>query len=226
MGGVVRFTPLTRTRVTSISSGDLPSPPKVNKTGHNLKRGCNTMLQVTNRFTVEDMRRFAGEAWGPIGVNIVEKWCEFNASYFDNVLRPVPLVITNAQPFGRRLAFCSYGSSSTSGRTITLNIPKDHKTLLADNNSLLHEMVHQFLRERGEDGAHSSRGWRREIIRPTKQISGKDIWAGPSTTVRRDGTVVRINAPHPETGEPSLPQNIIARWPRTIGINFGHLGKR
>jgi hypothetical protein len=180
------------------------------------------MLHVTNSFTVEDMRRFAGEAWGPLGADIVEKWCEFNATYFDNALRPVQLVITNAQPFGRRLAFCSYRTSSTSGRTITLNVPGQFKHLVADNNSLLHEMVHQFLRERGEDAAHLSAGWRREIIRLTKQITGKDIWAGPSTTVRREGRVIRINAPHPETGEPSLPQNVIAHWPRAeLGINFG-----
>ena len=65
--------------------------------------------------------------------------------------KPVPLVITNAQPFGKRLAYCSYGSTAGSGRTITLNVPKLHGTLLADNNTLLHEMVHQFLFERGED---------------------------------------------------------------------------
>lgn len=53
------------------------------------------MLEVTNnRFTVEDMCRFAGEAWGPLGVSIVDQWCAFNAAYFDGVLRPVPLVIT------------------------------------------------------------------------------------------------------------------------------------
>jgi hypothetical protein len=76
-------------------------------------------------------------------------------------------VITHTQPFGKRLAFCSY-SSSTSGRTITLNVPSQHKSLLADNNTLVHEMVHQFLFERGEDGTHSSAGWRREIMRLTK----------------------------------------------------------
>jgi hypothetical protein len=27
------------------------------------------------------MRRFAGEAWGPLGLGIVEQWCEFNAKY-------------------------------------------------------------------------------------------------------------------------------------------------
>jgi hypothetical protein len=183
------------------------------------------MLEVTNRFTVDDMSRFAGEAWGQLGADIVRKWCEFNQIYFDNALRPVPLVITNTQPYGKRLAFCSYNPEAT-GRTITLNVPKHHHWLLADNNTLLHEMVHQFLFERSERAGHDGAPWRREIIRLTKQISGKDTWAGPSKTVRRDGAVIRMNIPHPQTGEPSLPQKVIARWPHDdLGINFGHLGK-
>jgi hypothetical protein len=137
------------------------------------------------QFTVEDMRRFAGEAWGPLGVSIVERWCEFNATYFDGALRPVPLVLTNTLPFGNRVAFCSYNPNTT-GRTITLNVPKEHAQLLADNCTLLHEMVHQFLFERGEDAAHLSKGWRREIMRLNKQITGAEIWAGRSV-IRRIG---------------------------------------
>jgi hypothetical protein len=136
----------------------------------------------------------------------------------------VPLVITHTQPFGNRLAFCSY-SPNTAGRTITLNVPKAHRNLLADNNSLLHEMVHQFLFERGEYPSHDGEPWRREIMRLTKQITGREIWAGRSMTVRQDKGVIRINAPHPETKEPSLPQDSIARWPRTIGISLGCLGE-
>lgn len=175
-------------------------------------------------FTVEDMRRFAGEAWGPLGVAIVDKWCAFNAEYFDNALRPVPLVISNTQPFGRSLAFCSY-SPDAGGRTITLNVPRHHNHLVADNDSLLHEMIHQFLFERGERPTHDGAGWRREIMRLTRQIAGNDVWAGPSKPMRRDGRVIRANAPHPETGEDSLPQAVIAGWPRTMGINLGRLGK-
>ncbi len=86
-------------------------------------------------------------------------------------------------------------------------------------------MVHQFLFERGEDPAHAGGPWRREIMRLTKIITGKTVWASRSTTVRRDKHVVRINAPHPETEEPSLPQMTIARWPHDgLGINFGSLG--
>jgi hypothetical protein len=173
-------------------------------------------------FTIADMRQFAGEAWGQLGVDIVEHWCEFNARYFDGVLKPVPIVITHAQPFGGRLAFCSYGSAVNGGRTITLNLPKVHNRLVADKDTLLHEQVHQFLFERGEKASHDSGPWRREIMRLTKVITGKEVWAGPSKTARKDGKVVRLNAPHPETGAESLPQKIIARWPHDgLGIKFG-----
>ena len=98
--------------------------------------------------------------------------------------------------------------------------------LVADNNTLLHEMNHQFLFERGEYPSHDGEPWRREIMRLTKIITGNEIWAGPSKTARCDGKVARINAPHPETGEPSLPQKIIARWPHDeLGIDFGRFGK-
>jgi hypothetical protein len=101
--------------------------------------------------------------------------------------------------------------------------------LLADNSVLLHEMVHQCVQERGENAAHASEGWRREIMRLHKLITGKNIWAGCSTTARRkekDGTskVIRINKPNPDTGALSLTQDAIARWPHSCGICLGVLG--
>ena len=85
--------------------------------------------------------------------------------------------------------------------------------------------MHQCLFERGEDAAHMSAGWRREIMRLTRQITGTEIWAGPSVVRRIDGAAKRFNAPHPETGEQSLPQAVIARWPDELGINLGTLGE-
>lgn len=123
-----------------------------------------------------------------------------------------------------------YGGHEKPGRTITLNVPKDHNDLLADNNTLLHEMIHQFLFERGEDAAHAGTGWRREIMRLNKLITGRDIWAGRSTTVRQDQgdgvkKVVRLNLPNKATGEISMGQMQIARWPHDgVGIRLGTLG--
>jgi hypothetical protein len=175
-----------------------------------------------SEFTIADMYRFAAEAWGPLGTATVAKWKEFNDRYFDGRLRPVPVVITNTLPFGKRIAFCSY-DSGTSGRTITLNVPKDHNRLLADNDTLLHEMIHQVLFERGTDPAHASQGWRNEIMRLNELITGSRIWAGRSVTRRIDGKMVRINEPRSD-GTASLTQGEIARWPHSVGINLGGLG--
>jgi hypothetical protein len=67
--------------------------------------------------TLENMERFATEAWGPLGTDTVRKWAEFNARYFAGELRPVPLVFTHTQPFGRRVAFCSYNPAPTAAQS-------------------------------------------------------------------------------------------------------------
>ena len=87
--------------------------------------------------------------------------------------------------------------------------------LRADSGTLLQEMVHQYLNERGEPAGHDSEGWRREIMRLHELVTGKKIWAGASITKRQDGRVVRINAPSP-TGKASLNQRQIARWPHAV----------
>lgn len=183
-------------------------------------------------FTLDDMRNAAGEAWGPFGRAIVDKWAEFNATYFAGVLRPIPIILTHTQPFGRRVAFCSYTTEGKYGRTITLNLPRqpgDHGAkyaLQATNGTLLHEMAHQALFERGRDPAHSSEAWRLEIMRLHKAITGQEIWAGRSITKRdpQSKRVVRINEPRPD-GTPSLTQGEIASWPHSgSGIELGKLG--
>ena len=183
------------------------------------------MLQ--HAFTFEDMHHHAAEAWGPLGADIADTWRKFNVAYFAGALRPIPLVISQTLPFGRRIGQCSHNPGHyRGGRAITLNLPDQGGHLIADNGTLLHEMLHQYLFERGEDPAHMGEPWRREIMRLTKLITGKTIWAGPSKTVRQNGKTTRMNAPRPETKEPSLPQAIIARWPHDkLGINLGFLGQ-
>ena len=107
------------------------------------------------------------------------------------------------------------------GRAITLNVPTMFTDLMADSGTLLHEMVHQYLNERGEPPGHDSEGWRREIMRLHELVTGKKIWAGASITKRQDGRVVRISAPSP-TGKASLTQRQIARWPHAVrGLHWG-----
>ncbi len=178
-----------------------------------INRGITQSYALQRAFTFGDMRRHAAEAWGLLGADIADTWRKFNAAYFDGALRPIPLIVSQMLPFGRRIGQCSYNLRSWQGRAITLNLPDAGGHLIADNNTLLHEMLHQYLFERGEDPAHMAEPWRREIMRLTKLITGKTIWAGPSKVIRQNGKATRINAPHPKTKEPSLPQAVIARWP-------------
>jgi hypothetical protein len=132
-----------------------------------------------SRFTQKDMERFATEAWGPLGASTAAKWAEFNKKYFAGELRPIPLIITPTLPFGRRIGHCAFNPESKA-RLIALNLPQTtgHGAyeLVADNNTLLHEMIHQLLQQRGEDSKHAGEGWRREIMRLNKLITGKEIW--------------------------------------------------
>src|SRR5262245_49408530 len=187
-------------------------------------------------FTLRDMERFAGEAWGPLGTNTFRKWVEFNDRYFAGKLRPIPLVITHVQLFGRRMAFCSH-NAVTGGRTITVNVPKmpgsaGNYPLFADNGNLLHGMVHQLLRDAGEPAGHDSEGWQQEVMRLHRLITGKEIWAGRSMTKRVEGSegrlsrVVGVNEERSGV-RVSMTQLQIAEWPHCgHGIDLGRLGRR
>jgi hypothetical protein len=83
--------------------------------------------------------------------------------------------------------------------------------------------MHQYLFEHGEVAAHAGEPWRREIMRLTKVITGKEIWAGASKSMRQNGSFVRRNVPR-DDGTPSLPQRVIARWSHDgIGIDLEEL---
>ena len=176
-------------------------------------------------FTIDDMRAFATKAWGQLGSNIVDRWAEFNVVYFNGELRPIPVVVTTTLPFGKCIGLTHSGKN---GRSISLNCPRCHDRLMADNDVLLHEMLHQYLNERGENAKHAGPGWRREIMRLNLQITGRELWAGRSKSARQKiggvSTIVRINAANKETGAASLTQMQIAGWPHSTGIDLGRLG--
>jgi len=142
------------------------------------------------KFTLADMERFAEHAWGELGSNTVRMWSEFNEKYFGGKLHPIPIIITPTLPFGKRLADC--WSHIQPGRgLIRLNMPlttgHGDYSLVADNNTLLHEMVHQLPFERGEDASHKSEGWRREIMRLNKLITARRSGRGALHDEARPG---------------------------------------
>jgi hypothetical protein len=50
------------------------------------------MLQ--RAFTFEDMHRHAAEACGILGGEVADTWRKFNTAYFNDALRPIPLIVS------------------------------------------------------------------------------------------------------------------------------------
>jgi hypothetical protein len=63
---------------------------------------------LQNAFAFEDMRRHAAEAFGLLGGEIADTWRKFNTAYFNDTLRPIPLIVSQTLPFGRRIGQCSH----------------------------------------------------------------------------------------------------------------------
>jgi hypothetical protein len=175
-------------------------------------------------YTFAEMRHALEVGWGEVGGRVAQAWADFNNVYFGRRLKPLPIFLTPATPYGKRVAWTCCGGPVTH---IALCAPKRGTVLVADRDTLLHEMIHQFLHEAGEDTKHAGEPWCREVMRLHKQITGKEIWAGKYTVMKKRvggrRVSVRVNLPRPGTGEPSIPQAEIARWPHGSGIALGAL---
>jgi hypothetical protein len=176
-------------------------------------------------YTREEMRHALVVGWGALGGRVADAWGEYNALYFGGRLAPLPIFLTPVSPYGHWVGLTCISKSVTH---IALTAPRDGTRLVADRDTLLHEMVHQYLFEAGVCPHHAGGPWRWEIMRLHKQITGQDIWAGKYTVAKRvtdhsDRVSVRTNAPHPRTGQASLGQQQIARWPHGTDIKLGPL---
>jgi len=89
----------------------------------------------------------------------------------------VPIALTFTSPYGSwvGLTHCR----DRRDHLIELTAPAKGVALVAGRSTLLHEMVHQCLAERGEPTNHDSESWCREIMRLHQQITGERLWATP-----------------------------------------------
>lgn len=172
---------------------------------------CREARRYMHVLTLPEVMRFATAAYGEPGAHAVRLWDVFNRVFFAGVLRPIPIVFTATTPHGGRLASCC-------ARRIELARPRAGKALVADAGVLLHEMMHQALHQRGEDPTHAGAPWRRELMRLHLELTGDQVWAGRSQTMRRPvsqgGGVYRGNA-RSRFGARSMPQADIAAWPHS-----------
>lgn len=178
-------------------------------------QNAHSLLQVDTAFTFDEMLRLATHAFGDIGKRTALLWREYNSKYFDDVLNPIPLVYVPTLPHGAHVG------ETWQTHVIYLMGQGPRRPWSFIRGVLVHEMLHQFLYQRGVSASHDSDGWRTEIMRITAKHFGKEIWAGRIKVTKvgkgKDRRSVKFNAPHPD-GRKSLTQGEIARWPHSVGI--------
>src|SRR5262245_53145484 len=87
-------------------------------------------------YTFDEMRRALVVGWGEKGARVAECWLEFNTRYFEGRLLPLPIFLTPATPYGKRLAWTCCAREVTH---IALAAPGQGQVLIACRSVLLHE---------------------------------------------------------------------------------------
>jgi hypothetical protein len=168
------------------------------------------------RLTRPQMRIFLQYGWGEVGTNVFRSWEGFNERFFEDKLRPAPIVLIATSPYGHWVG-CTHGiSRQRRVAFVSLTAPYNEK-LASDRGVLLHEMVHAWLFQRGENPAHEAAPWCREITRLSALLGRPEIKAAPEKVKRVNGAVKRV-AP-----DGSIDRMAAARWPHSAGIELGSL---
>lgn len=163
---------------------------------------------------MNELRNLMEQSWGERGLWLAGKWGSFNEKYWQGKLVPLPIWLPSAPPYGRWFGLYSGGPGRTSHH-IQIKRGLDNQSMLG---VLLHEMTHQYLYESGQESQHNSEPWCDEIMRLTKLIWGRDIWASPSQPRKVDGKSVRVQKTGPN-GEESLPLKLISTWPDSLRLS-------
>lgn len=176
-------------------------------------------------FTFDEMKRALIKGWGDVGAHTADCWLRFNAQHFEGKLKPLPIFFTPVAPYGKAYAWTCCGGEHLTH--IALCRPRLGGKLVADKNTLLHEMIHQHLNESGDDPRHETPGWRAEIMRLHYELTGEKIFAGRSLVKKQlvDGSrkSVRRQETDPTGALRSLSQVEIASWPSSLDIRLGSL---
>jgi len=164
--------------------------------------------------TFAEMETFLRAGWGDFGKSVAKSWRSINRNFFKGKLEPCPIVITPTSPYGHWIGLCCGDTQNRRANLIYLTIPNQSNQLLADNDTLLHEMLHAYLYQVGEPAAHEDLPWMREITR----ISAM---RGVMIKAQRD-KIIKVRQPDGSRKskrvkpEGSLSQADIARWPHTV----------
>lgn len=168
-----------------------------------------------DEFSYNDMLKLMRWTNGEEGELITKLWSALNQKHFDNVLKPLPLWFPSAMPYGKVIGRFT---GNPEGQSLSIQI-KASENFQSKANILLHEMIHQYLFETDQDVKHNALPFCNQIMRLSKDIWDKTIWASPSVPRKVNGISKRIQKPSSD-GSPSIPLADIASWPHSIDLHL------
>lgn len=177
--------------------------------------------------TYKEMEKFLYIAWGPLGKKVAETWRDYNKIYFNNTLKPIPIILVNVSPYGHWCGCTSCNVNTKTAHLIQLAMPSKTDILTADKGVLLHEMLHQSLTEQGDNPSHNGTPWCKGIMNLHQKITKKSLWASPSKVGKvkdietGERKSKRFHEVCPDTGKESIPMKAIATWPHSVGLKLG-----
>jgi len=163
--------------------------------------------------TVPQLRQMMGWTFGRDGEQLADLWAALNDQLWGGLLEPTPIWLPRVTTYGR---WVGKYTGNLEHRTLSIQV----KWQLGEQGRadvLLHEMVHQRLHERRECTKHNAWPWCREIVRLTRELWGRDIWASPAVPRRVAGHSTRVQVAGPG-GLQSISRQAIATWPQSIGL--------
>ena len=177
---------------------------------------------MRRRMTAKDMRMMCGWQIGQEGEEVADLWAAFNTLAWDGKLKPAPILFPKTLPYGAAVGMAHYADDGRDSIELKANMSRQEKA-----DTLLHEMIHQYLFQTNQNPKHQGMPWCNELIRLTRLFWGKEIWAAPSKVAKqvqgsKDGKQIRKSVriqPESPTGIPSASTADIACWPDSFGLH-------
>jgi hypothetical protein len=186
-------------------------------------------MAKAHKHTLAEYRIAAETLWGAAGAYAADEFARLNREHFDGEIHPTPIVI-GITAFGRCLGLTRPTGHVVKPRiTLASNIfcvtqhgaemgtaPICGSAMVTD--TLLHEMIHVLLIQRGEDPSHNGNPWCAELERLSPVILGHPIKAAPVKSVRVNGSVRK------QVPDGCIPRAALASWPQSLrpaGFDWG-----
>jgi hypothetical protein len=170
-------------------------------------------------YTVPQLEKHANAhevVYPGLGAKIIARFDHWNERAFGRELSLLPVQIVPVAPYGHWIGRAGAEDGESAEPVIKLQNHRGAGFSDELGEVLLHEMLHQFLRHRGEAWKHASRPWVREVERLSRELFGIEVECAPYYPVKGKRYTDPSEYTPKRAGAVPLVLNQYRRWPHCI----------